>query len=82
MLHQDLLTLLMKLTMLGYINKLLLLTPLVVFSNFQDSIQMIDLDNVIVKSTKINSSIQQAPQLGTRPPGMLTNSTLLQRYRQ
>jgi len=27
-------------------------------------------------------SIQQAPQLGTRPPGMLTNSTLLQRYRQ
>ena len=61
MLHQDLLTLLMKLTMLGYINKLLLLTPLVVFSNFQDSIQMIDLDNVIVKSTKINSTIQQTP---------------------
>ena len=28
------------------------------------------------------SSIQQAPQLRTRPPGMLTNSTLLQRYRQ
>jgi hypothetical protein len=26
-------------------------------------------------------SIQQAPQLRTRPPGMLTNSTLLQRYR-
>jgi iron complex outermembrane receptor protein len=47
--------------MLGYINKTLLLTPFVLFSNVQDSIQKIDLDNVIVKSTKINSSIQQAP---------------------
>ena len=47
--------------MLGYINKILLLTPFVLFSNVQDSIQKIDLDNVIVKSTKINSSIQQAP---------------------
>ena len=61
MLPQDLLTLLMKLTMLGYINKLLLLTPLVLFSNVQDSIQKIDLENVIVKSTKINSTIQQTP---------------------
>ena len=51
----------MKLTMLGYINKLLLLTPLVLFSNVQDSIQKIDLENVIVKSTKINSTIQQTP---------------------
>ena len=61
MLPQDLLTLLMKLTMLGYINKLLLLTPLVLFSNVQDSIQKIDLENVIVKSAKINSTIQQTP---------------------
>ena len=51
----------MKLTMLGYINKLLLLSPLVLFSNVQDSIQKIDLENVIVKSTKINSTIQQTP---------------------
>ena len=61
MLPQDLLTPHMKLTMLGYINKLLLLTPLVLFSNVQDSIQKIDLENVIVKSTKINSTIQQTP---------------------
>jgi len=47
--------------MLGYINKLLLLSPLVLFSNVQDSIQKIDLENVIVKSTKINSTIQQTP---------------------
>ena len=47
--------------MLGYINKTLLLTPFVLFSNVQDSIQKIDLENVIVKSTKINSTIQQAP---------------------
>jgi iron complex outermembrane receptor protein len=47
--------------MLGYINKILLLTPFVLFSNVQDSIQKINLENVIVKSTKINSTIQQAP---------------------
>ena len=47
--------------MLGCINKILLLTPFVLFSNVQDSIQKIDLENVIVKSTKINSTIQQAP---------------------
>jgi iron complex outermembrane receptor protein len=47
--------------MLGYINKILLLTPFFLFSNIQDSIQKIDLENVIVKSTKINSTIQQAP---------------------
>jgi iron complex outermembrane receptor protein len=47
--------------MLGCINKTLLLTPFVLFSNVQDSIQKIDLENVIVKSTKINSTIQQAP---------------------
>ena len=47
--------------MLGYINKILLLIPFVLFSNVQDSIQKIDLENVIVKSTKINSTIQQAP---------------------
>jgi iron complex outermembrane receptor protein len=47
--------------MLGCINKIILLTPFVLFSNVQDSIQKIDLENVIVKSTKINSTIQQAP---------------------
>jgi iron complex outermembrane receptor protein len=47
--------------MLGYINKILLLTPFILFSNVQDSIQKINLENVIVKSTKINSTIQQAP---------------------
>ena len=47
--------------MLGYINKILLLTPFVLFSNVQDSIQKIDLENVTVKSTKINSTTQQAP---------------------
>ena len=47
--------------MLGYINKIFLLTPFVLFSNVQDSIQKIDLENVIVKSAKINSTIQQAP---------------------
>jgi len=47
--------------MLGCINKILLLTPFVLFSNVQDSIQKINLENVIVKSTKINSTIQQAP---------------------
>jgi iron complex outermembrane receptor protein len=47
--------------MLGCINKILLLTPFVLFSNVQDSIQKIDLENVTVKSTKINSTTQQAP---------------------
>ena len=47
--------------MLGYINKLLLLFPVFVFANFQDSIQKIDLDNVIVKSTKINSNKKEVP---------------------
>jgi iron complex outermembrane receptor protein len=47
--------------MLGSINKILLLTPFVLFANVQDSIQKINLENVIVKSTKINSTIQQAP---------------------
>jgi iron complex outermembrane receptor protein len=47
--------------MLGCINKIFLLTPFVLFSNVQDSIQKIDLENVIVRSTKINSTIQQAP---------------------
>ena len=47
--------------MLGYINKLLLLFPVIVFANFQDSIQKIDLDNVIVKSTKINSNKKEIP---------------------
>ena len=52
---------LMKSTMLGYINKLFLLAPFFVFGNFQDSIQIIDLENVVVKSTKINTIQKQAP---------------------
>ena len=47
--------------MLGCINKILLLTPFVLFSNVQDSIQKIDLENVIVKSTKINANTKQIP---------------------
>ena len=47
--------------MLEYINKLILLIPLALFSNAQDSIQKIDLENIVVKSTKINSSIQETP---------------------
>ncbi len=52
---------LMKSTMLGYINKLFLLAPFFVFSNLQDSIQIVDLENVVVKSTKINTTKKQAP---------------------
>ena len=47
--------------MLGYINKIFLVFPLFIFSNVQDSIQKIDLDNVIVKSTKINSNKKEIP---------------------
>ena len=52
---------LMRLTMLGYINKLFLLAPFFVFSTLQDSIQIIDLEYVIVKSTVINTNQKQAP---------------------
>ncbi len=51
----------MKLTMLGYISRLFLIIPFFVYSNFQDSIQKIDLDNVIVKSTRIDVNKKQAP---------------------
>jgi len=47
--------------MLGYINKTFLVFPFFIFSNVQDSIQKIDLDNVIVKSTKINANTKQIP---------------------
>jgi len=47
--------------MLGYISRLVLIFPFVVYSNFQDSIQKIDLDNVIVKSTRIDINKKQAP---------------------
>ena len=47
--------------MLGYINKIFLVFPLFIYSNGQDSIQKIDLDNVIVKSTKINANTKQIP---------------------
>ncbi len=51
----------MKLIMLGYISRLFLIIPFFVYSNFQDSIQKIDLDNVIVKSTRIDVNKKQAP---------------------
>ena len=47
--------------MLGYINKLFLLAPFFVFSNLQDSIQIVDLEYVVVKSTRINTTQKQAP---------------------
>jgi iron complex outermembrane receptor protein len=47
--------------MLGYISRLFLILPFFVYSNFQDSIQKIDLDNVIVKSTRIDVNKKQAP---------------------
>ena len=47
--------------MLGYINKLLIFLPFFVFSNIQDSIQKIELENVIVKSTKVNTNIKLVP---------------------
>ena len=51
----------MKLIMLGYISRLFVILPFFVYSNFQDSIQKIDLDNVIVKSTRIDVNKKQAP---------------------
>jgi len=47
--------------MLGYTSRLFLILPFFAYSNFQDSIQKIDLDNVIVKSTRINVNKKQAP---------------------
>ena len=47
--------------MLGYINKLFLFAPFFVFSNLQDSIQIVDLENVVVKSTRINTIQKQVP---------------------
>jgi iron complex outermembrane receptor protein len=47
--------------MLGYISRLFLILPFFAYSNFQDSIQKIDLDNVIVKSTRIDVNKKQAP---------------------
>ena len=51
----------MKSTMLGYTSRLFLILPFFVYSNFQDSIQKIDLDDVIVKSTRIEVRKKQAP---------------------
>ncbi len=47
--------------MLGYISRLIILFPLFVFPNFQDTIQTIDLDNVIVKSLKTNTKYKDIP---------------------
>ena len=47
--------------MLGYISRLFLILPFFAYSNFQDSIQKIDPDNVIVKSTRIDVKKKQAP---------------------
>ena len=51
----------MKSTMLGYTSRLFLILPFFVYSNFQDSIQKIELDDVIVKSTRIEVRKKQAP---------------------
>ncbi len=51
----------MKLIMLGYISRLFLIIPFFVYSNFQDSIQKIELDDVIVKSTRIDVKKKEAP---------------------
>ena len=47
--------------MLGFISRLFLIIPFFLYSNFQDSIQKIELDNVIVKSARIDINKQQAP---------------------
>ena len=48
--------------MLGFINKVIFLIPFLAFGFIQnDTIQKIDLENVIVKSTKINSNNKQIP---------------------
>ena len=47
--------------MLGYINRIIILAPFIVFGNLQDTIQTIDLENVVVKSTKINTIQKQVP---------------------
>ena len=47
--------------MLGYISRLFIILPFFVYSNLQDSIQKIDLDDVIVKSTRIEVRKKQAP---------------------
>ena len=47
--------------MLGFISRLFLIIPFFLYSNFQDSIQKIELDNVIVKSARIDIRKQQAP---------------------
>ena len=47
--------------MLGYTSRLFLILPFFVYSNFQDSIQKIELDDVIVKSTRIEVRKKQAP---------------------
>ena len=52
---------LMKLTMLGYISRIFIILPFFVYSNLQDSIQKIDLDDVIVKSARIDVRKKQAP---------------------
>ena len=49
--------------MLGYINRIIILVPFVVFGNLQDTIQTIDLENVVVKSTKINTIKNLGPKI-------------------
>ncbi len=58
--------------MLGYISRLFLILPFFVYSNFQDSIQKIDLENVIVKSTRIDINKKQAP-LSVSEKNLLVN---------
>jgi iron complex outermembrane receptor protein len=47
--------------MLEYISRFFIAIPFIVYPNIQDTIQSIDLDNVVVKSIKIYTKYQDAP---------------------
>ena len=47
--------------MLEYISRFFIAIPFIVYPNIQDTIKSIDLDNVVVKSIKINTKYKDAP---------------------
>jgi len=51
----------MKSIMLEYISRFFIVLPFIVYPNIQDTIKSIDLDNVVVKSLKINTKYKDAP---------------------
>ena len=51
----------MKLIMLEYISRFFIAIPFIVYPNIQDTLQSIDLDNVVVKSLKINTKYKDTP---------------------